>query len=450
MAILQDARKMALEALIKIERGKHRANQVLIEGWGKSRLGVRDRRLVTELVYGVLRHRNRLDWVLGQFCRRPIMRLSPTLRNILRLGAYQLLFLDRIPPRAVVDEAVGLTQRKGAKGLSGFVNAVLRSLDREQAAISYPDRSTDLVRHISICYSHPPWMVSRWLQRYGPERTMVICLANNEVPPVTLRTNTLLTTRERLCAQLRHRGGSIEACKVSPLGLKTRGEAVFQSSPYRKGWIYVQDEAAQLVVLALAPRPGEMILDACAAPGGKTTHIAQGMANQGRIIAMDIDAERLKMVGENCERLGVRIVQCLSGDAREVETLTELQFDRILVDAPCSGLGVLRRNPDGKWHKNEDLIHRYAQLQSEILDAVSPRLRKAGILLYSTCTIEPEENEQVVEGFLKTHPEFDIQDLRGYLPRSASSMITPEGFLFTLFNKESMDGFFAARLIKSK
>ncbi|HLB02899.1 MAG TPA: 16S rRNA (cytosine(967)-C(5))-methyltransferase RsmB [Nitrospiria bacterium] len=448
--MLQDARKTALEVLIQIERGGHMADPILEKAYGKGGLTVRDRGLVTELVYGVLRHRNQLDWVLGQFCQKPVERLSPTLRNILRVGAYQLLFLNRIPARAVVDEAVGLTQRKGAKGLSGFVNAVLRSLDREKSIISYPDPASDLVQHLSIRYSHPEWMIRRWLKRYGPERTQAICQANNEVPPVTLRTNTLVTTRDELWAELRNREVETEPCTLSPLGLKTRGGAVMETVSYRKGWFYVQDEAAQLVVLALGPRRGEIILDACAAPGGKTTHIAQVMANQGRIIALDVKAQRLRLIRQNCERLGVTNVECFTGDARDLRKLTDQQFDRILVDAPCSGLGVLRRNPEGKWYKTEELIPRYARLQSEILEGVSPQLREGGILLYSTCSTEPEENEQVVRGFLKAHPEYHIQDLRDYLAPSASSMITPEGFIFTLFNKESMDGFFAARLTKSK
>ncbi|MGH7274502.1 MAG: 16S rRNA (cytosine(967)-C(5))-methyltransferase RsmB, partial [Nitrospiria bacterium] len=378
------------------------------------------------------------------------------------MGAYQLLFLNRIPARAVVDEAVGLTQRKGAKGLSGFVNAVLRSLEREKAKISYPDPAHDLVQHLSIRYSHPEWMIRRWIQRYGPERTKAICQANNEVPPVTLRTNTLVTTRDELWAELRNRDVETEACTLSPLGLRTRARhpavpvtgrgvggtclpagrseerlhrtgphigrtgAVMETVAYRKGWFYVQDEAAQLVVLALGPRPGEIILDACAAPGGKTIHIAQFMANQGRIIALDVQAKRLRLIRQNCERLGVTIVECLTGDARDLRKLTDQQFDRILVDAPCSGLGVLRRNPEGKWYKTEELIHRYARLQSEILEGVSPQLKEGGILLYSTCSTEPEENEQVVRGFLKAHPEFHIQDLRDNLAPSASPMITPE------------------------
>ncbi len=447
MVILKDARTTALEVLIQVERKGQKVDQALEQAYGEG-LSVRDRGLVTQLVYGVLRHRNRMDWALGQFCRKPIQRLSPTLRNILRMGAYQILFLDRIPARAVVDEAVDLTQRKGVQGLSGFVNAVLRSLDRDRAAITYPDPQTDPVRHLSVSYSHPEWMVNRWLKRYGPERTMVLCQANNQIPPVTLRANTLLTTRESLEAQLKSEGVEVEDCTVSSLALRIKDGVVTESAAYRKGWFYVQDEAAQLVVLGLAPRPGEVILDACAAPGGKTTHTAQVMANEGRIIALDVKAQRLELVRENCQRLGIRIVECLLGDARVVKGLKGLKFDRILVDAPCSGLGVLRRNPEGKWTKTEDLIHRYARLQSEILEGVSPWLKEGGVLMYSTCSTELEENEQVVRKFLSAHPEYQIQSLQEDLPPAASSLITSEGFLSTLLNSESMDGFFAAKLVK--
>ncbi len=483
MVILKDARATALEVLIQVERKGQKIDQALEQAYGEG-LSVKDRGLVTELVYGVLRHRNRLDWALGQFCRKPIQKLSPTLRNILRMGAYQILFLDRIPARAAVDEAVDLTQRKGARGLGGFVNAVLRSLDRDRAAITYPDFKTDPVRYLSVFYSHPEWMVNRWLNRYGPERTVALCQVNNQIPPVTLRTNTLLTTRESLEAQLKNEGMDVESCAVSPLALRIKDGIVTESAAYREGWFYIQDEAAQLVVFGLAPRPGEVILDACAAPGGKTTHMAQVMANEGRIIALDLKAQRLELVRENCQRLGIRIVECLLGDARDTKILKgsqqalpgaaagagghlpagrqvggataphgppdqkDLQFDRVLVDAPCSGLGVLRRNPEGKWTKTEDLIHRYGKLQLEILEGVSPWLKEGGVLMYSTCSTEPEENEQVVRRFLSAHPEYRIQNLQEDLPPAASSMITPEGFLSTLLNRESMDGFFAAKLVK--
>lgn len=447
MVILKDARTTALEVLIQFERKGQKIDQAMEQAYGEG-LSVKDRGLVTELVYGVLRHRSRLDWALGQFCRKPIQKLSPILRNILRMGAYQILFLDRIPARAAVDEAVNLTQRKGAQGLSGFVNAVLRSLDRGRAAITYPDSQTDPVRHLSVSYSHPEWMVSRWLKRYGPERTVALCQANNQTPPMTVRTNTLLTARESLDAQLKSEGVEVEGCTVSPLALRIKNGAIMESAAYHKGWFYIQDEAAQLVVLGLAPRPGEIILDACAAPGGKTTHMAQIMGNEGRIIALDLKAQRLERVRENCQRLGIRIVEYLLGDTRAVKELKNLKFNRILVDAPCSGLGVLRRNPEGKWIKTEDSIHRYAQLQFELLEGVSPWLKEGGILMYSTCSTEPEENEEVVRRFLSIHLEYQIQNLQEDLPHAASSMITPEGFLSTLLNSESMDGFFAAKLVK--
>jgi 16S rRNA (cytosine967-C5)-methyltransferase len=447
MAILKDARTTALEALIRVERKGQKPDQALEQVFGEG-ISDKDRGLVTELVYGVLRHRNRLDWVLGQFCRKSIRGLSPTLRNILRMGAYQILFLDRIPARAVVDEAVDLTQRKGARGLGGFVNAVLRSLDRDRASINYPDLKTDPVRYLSVFYSHPEWMVNRWLERYGPERTMALCQANNEIPPVTLRTNTLLTIRESLESQLKNEGVDVEDCVVSPLALRVKDGVATQAAAYRKGWFYIQDEAAQLVVYGLAPKPGEVILDACAAPGGKTTHMAQVMGNQGRIIALDLKAQRLELIRENCQRLGIKIVECLLGDARTVKALKNLKFDRILVDAPCSGLGVLRRNPEGKWTKTEDLVHRYARLQLEILEGVSPWLKEGGVLMYSTCSTEPEENEGVVGRFLSAHPEYRVQNLKEDLPATASSMTTPEGFFSTLLNAELMDGFFAAKLIK--
>ncbi|NIP87369.1 MAG: 16S rRNA (cytosine(967)-C(5))-methyltransferase RsmB, partial [Planctomycetales bacterium] len=270
--------------------------------------------------------------VLEGFCRQPLRRLSPTIRNILRVGAYQLLDLDRIPARAAVDEAVRLTRQKGAKGMSGVVNAVLRALDRDRSEPVFPDPEKDLVGHLSIRYSHPDWMVRRWLQRYGADNTRRLCEANNQIPPITLRANTLRVDRDRLEREIGPLVEKIEPCRVSALGLKTAGGQLIGTEPYRKGWFYIQDEAAQLVVQALDPRPGETVLDACAAPGGKSTQMAAAMENRGRVIANDPDAARLGLVRENCRRLGAGIVECRSEDMINPGGLRGERIDKILLD----------------------------------------------------------------------------------------------------------------------
>ena len=407
-----------------------------------------DRAFITELVYGVLRRRGYLDWVIGRFASRTRQRQSVKLKNLLRLGSYQLLYLDRVPASAAVDESVRLAKTFGGKSVAGFVNAVLRALTRADT-IPLPDPVDDPVLHISVKYSHPEWLVKRWLRRLGPERTVALCVANNEIPPVTVRVNVLRTARESLAAELKGEGIEVTPCRVSLAGLMLRGVAdLRQLAAYRRGDFYIQDEAAQLVGFTVDPKPGERILDACAAPGGKSTHLAELMGDRGEITAADADPKRLERVAQNAARLGLGSVRPFAVDAtRSLEALGRVLYDRILIDAPCSGLGILRRNPEAKWYKTEPLIGKMAALQLKILNGASPRLKPGGVLVYSTCTTEPEENEDVIGAFLAGHRDFRIDSLRTVWP-DAPELATPDGYLNTSFNPYQMDHFFIARLIK--
>jgi 16S rRNA (cytosine967-C5)-methyltransferase len=407
-----------------------------------------DRAFITELVYGVLRRRGYLDWAIGRFAARARQRQSVKLKNLLRLGSYQLLFLDRVPASAAVDESVRLAKTFGGKAVAGFVNAVLRALTRAEA-IPLPDRSDDPALHISVKYSHPEWLVKRWLRRLGPERTVALCVANNEIPPVTVRVNSLRTTREALAAELKGAGIEVTSCRVSSAGLMLRGVADLRQLPaYQRGEFYIQDEAAQLVGFTVAPKPGEHLLDACAAPGGKSTHLAELMGDRGEITAADADPKRLERIAQNASRLGLRSVRPIAVDAtRSPEGFGKVLYDRILVDAPCSGLGILRRNPEAKWFKTETSIGKMAALQMSILSRVEPRLKPGGVLVYSTCTTEPEENENVVGAFLAGHRDFRIDFLRRVWS-DTPELVTPEGYLNTVLNSYQMDHFFIAKLIK--
>ncbi len=442
------ARKVALKVLVRIERAGVHADEVLEKALTRAGLSQRDRRLSTELVYGVLRNQLQLDWVLNQFCRRPIDKLSATVRNILRMGAYQLMFLDKVPDHAVVHEAVHMVEQTGAEGLKGMVNGVLRTLLRGRDTISYPDPAIDFAEYLSVFYSHPLWLVRRWIKRFGEDQVQLICSANNQAPAMTLRVNTLKTTRQALETRLKEEEVDTEPCHISPVGLCAEGGYLQGLSAYGEGWFYVQDEASQLVVMALGPEPGELVLDACAGPGGKTTYIGQMMDGRGRIMAADVESDRLDAVRSNCKRMGVEIVDFRVADARKIERENNVGFDRILADVPCSGLGVLRRHPEGRWQKTEALIAQYAALQREILDHLCTLLRPEGVLLYSTCSTEAEENEEVIQVFLENHPEFYVQDLKPHLPEGVHSLITSAGFLNTAGNAYFMDGFFAAKLVK--
>jgi len=407
-----------------------------------------DRAFITELVYGVLRRRGYLDWVIGRFSARARQRQSIKLKNLLRLGSYQLLFLDRVPASAAVDESVRLAKAFGGKAVAGFVNAVLRAVTRAET-IPLPDPTDDPVLHISVKHSHPEWLVKRWLRRLGPERTVALCIANNEIPPVTVRVNSLRTSREALAAELKSEGIEVTPCRVSTAGLKLRGVAdLRQLSAYQRGDFYIQDEAAQLVGFTVDPTPGERLLDACAAPGGKSTHLAELMGDRGEITAADADPKRLERIVQNASRLGLGSVRPIAVDAtRSLEALGKVPYDRVLVDAPCSGLGILRRNPEAKWYKNETSIGKMAAFQSSILDRVAPRLKPGGVLVYSTCTTEPEENEELIGAFLAGHRDFRIDSQRTVW-FDTPELVTPEGYLSTLLNPYQMDQFFVAKLTK--
>lgn len=399
------------------------------------------------MVYGVLRQRGYLDWVIGRFAQSR-RRQSAKLKNLLRLGSYQILFLDRVPASAAVNETVGLAKTLGGKAVAGFVNAVLRAMTRSET-IPLPDPADDPVLHISVKYSHPEWLVKRWLKRLGPEQTVALCVLNNEIPPVTVRVNSLQISREALTAELKDEGIDVTPCRVSSSGLMLRSVTDLKRwAAYERGDFYIQDEAAQLVGFAVDPKPGERILDSCAAPGGKTTHLAELMSDRGKITAADADPKRLERVGQNASRLGLTSIRTIAADAaRNLEALGTILYDRILVDAPCSGLGILRRNPDAKWYKNETVIGKMAALQLKILNNVAPLLKPGGVLVYSTCTTEPEENENVIGAFLSGRREFRIESLRAVWS-DAPDIVTAEGYLNTLLNPYGMDHFFAAKLIK--
>ena len=426
---------------------------ILEKSLQKKNLSQLDRAFITELVLGILRQREYLDWIIDHRIDQAPTGLSLRVRNLLRIGIYQILFLSKVPSSAAVNETVKLARSLGGKPMAGFVNAVLRGIARSPQ-IELPNLEDDPIRNLTVQYSHPAWIVKRWVSRYGLDRTIQICLANNRPAPLTVRVNRTKTSRERLTKTLEEEGVRSRPCLVSQDGLhleleKTKG-GVSGLKCYRRGEFYVQDEAAQLVGRMVDPKPDEHILDACAAPGGKTTHMAELMGDRGRIVALDHRSSRLHRLEENVNRLGLTIIEPVVADAKSLGTRFEKEsFDRILVDAPCSGLGLLRRNPEAKWKKTEDLISYYQSIQIGILMHVEALLKPGGVLVYSTCTTEPEENEWVLDAFRKTHPAYRIEDIGQILPESATALMTDEGVLNTVNNSCQMDSFFAVRMIKN-
>ncbi|MEX2491651.1 MAG: 16S rRNA (cytosine(967)-C(5))-methyltransferase RsmB [Nitrospirales bacterium] len=457
-------RKFACKVLQTIYRSQGFADDVFDAAIKEAVLSNQDRALAFEMVYGVLRHALTLDWRLDQISRKPLARLPLNVATILRVAAYQLLYLDRVPDSAAVNEAVKLTRKQPGHDWGGLVNAILRNLIRQSDPL-LPDIHIDPVHALSIRYSCPSWMVERWIKTFGIDQAEVLCRKTLEIPPMTLRTNTLRCTRQGLLDRLETEGVPAKVTSVSSLGvtLEKCGHPG-HLSVVQDGWCYIEDEAGQLIPPLLDPQPGERILEACAAPGGKTTHLAQLMQNQGTIIALDRQRERLIRLIDNCQRLGIEIVQTYERDAAtDAPTSTPTchdspspvaralmePFDRILVDAPCSGLGILRRHPEGKMLKQFSTIEQSRHIQQQILDRVCTLLRPGGILVYSACSIEPEETTEVVSAFCQEHPEFQPEPITPWMANAGLSLVTDLGHLCTAFQSFTMDGFFACRLKKT-
>lgn len=455
-------RAVALSVLLSSQRTDDPLDE-LIERQTVSIREPRDRSLVMELVYGVLRRQETIDWRLGAVLSKPLPRLPVVVQMLLRLGAYQLLFLDRIPQSAAVNETV-LSAKSRAKKLgrdwSGLVNGVLRNLIRVPAP-SWPDSATHPGESLSVRYGVPIWLVERWLDRLGYEQAERACRATSTIPAVTLRVNDNRLNRDEFLERVRQVGVAARATLISHVGVVLeKGQEVTSLPGFQTGEFYVEDEAAQLIPPLLDPKPGEVILDACAAPGGKTTHLAQRMSDRGTIYAIDRKSSRLDLLRQNCGRLGMQSILPIVGDVRTPSEWSSLiadgvsfheglpVFDRILVDAPCSGLGVLRRHPEAKYRKDSSAFTRHRQLQSEILAAVAPCLRPGGVLVYSTCSTETEETEEVVSSFCQAHPNWTRESVAPWLPSAALPFVTVCGALSTMGNECGMDGFYAARLRK--
>ena len=441
-------RAICLDILNRIEGADLHPDRLLTDSFKRYRyLTSLDRSFLTELTYGVFRWRGKLDWVIRQFSKIPLEKIELETLNILRLGLYQILFLSRTPASAAVNESVELAKRIRGKGGAGFVNALLRSSIRQKDEIYYPDIAEEAALHISINQSHPLWLVERWVKEMGVEETLNICTFNNRISSLTLRTNTLKMNRKDLLKKLRQKELEPFPTTYSEEGIVLKDPPPTSELPSIKEGLYIiQDQASQLVTAVLDPKPGERILDGCAAPGGKTTHIAQKMENKGEIYALDLSQGKLDLIEEMCQRSGIKIVKIIKGDAAQpFPILRGLKFDRVLADVPCSGFGTLRRNPDLKWRRGEGDIKRLSELQFSILENLSVYVKEGGVLIYSTCTIFHEENEDVVEKFLEGHPEFQLDRIDKVLPEKYHTFIQNRYFK-TFPPKDEMDGFFVARM----
>jgi 16S rRNA (cytosine967-C5)-methyltransferase len=440
---VSQARYEALHILMRVERDRAFADIALEHALERARLDPRDAALCTEIVYGTLRWRRHLDWRLAPHLNRPLAKLDPWVRTLLRLTVYQLVFLDRVPRWAAVDEAVSAARLKSrVPGPAEFVNGVLRSFTRAPAP---PQLPADPAEAAGVRWSFPDWMAARWITRYGPDEAERLMAALNERPPVSIRANTLRISREELAARLRDEElAETDPTALAPEGLTVRRGAVGRWAAFASGWCSIQDEASMLIARLLDPQPGELVADACAAPGTKSTHMAQLMGNRGRIVAMDPHAARLRLLSQAATRLGISIIETHTGGVAAVSGRWKNRCDRVLVDAPCSNLGVLRRNPDVKWKREESDLGRLAEKQQGILTVAAGLAKPGGRLVYATCSLEPEENDEVVRAFLDAHPDWRVE-------APADFPVAPDagGVIRCLPHVHGTDGFTAVRLVRA-
>jgi 16S rRNA (cytosine967-C5)-methyltransferase len=446
------ARELALQILNKIEQHDAYSNLVLNEVLQRNQLDAREVALVTELVYGTMQRLNTIDIVLQQYVSKDLTKLQPWVRNLLRLSAYQFFFLDRIPSHAIVHEAVNIAKKNGHSGISGLVNAVLRKV---AARTGFPDipSGLSLVEQIAFRYSHPSWLIQRWMSQYGQQLTEQMATVNLLPPRISIRANRLLNTREQLLEEINASGRIATPSHLSAEGIIVgSGGNMAHSKWYINGQCTIQDESSMLVAAAMNPLPGMRVLDCCAAPGGKSTHLAEWMNDEGSIIACDIHPHKIEMMKQNATRLGIKCIETMCIDAAQLRHhFADHSFDCILLDVPCSGLGVIRRKPDLKWTKSEKEIKSLIQLQRDILSTTHALLKPGGALIYSTCTVNHEENEEQIHWFLKKHDSFrlDPPSSSAIAPHIFERCSNEAGMISILPQHFGSDGFFIARLRKT-
>ena len=443
-----NARQLALKILLKIDRKNSYTDVALNRALNQSNLSSSDRSLCTELVYGIIRHQRTLDSLIDQLGKKKAQQQPPNLRRILHIGLYQLRYLDHIPPSAAVNTSVDLAKDNKLQRLSGVVNGILRQYIRTTQGNHDPlILPNDTLKKLAIQYSFPDWIIETWLQKWGEETTEKMCHWFNQSPNIDIRVNPLKTNLETLQTQLTSAGVNVTPLGRFPCALRLKGKiGTIPTLPgFSQGHWTVQDTSAQLVSYFLDPQPGDTIIDACAAPGGKTTHIAELMGDQGTIFACDRTPSRLKKVQENAQRLELNCIETVVGDSRYLQQFIN-KGDRVLVDVPCSGLGPLHRHPDIRWRQTPENIRELTSLQLEILNQAAQWVKPQGTLVYSTCTLNPPENQEIIQTFLSTHSHWKIEPPNPHW--AFSPFLTSSQWIQMLPHKQDSDGFFMVKLKK--
>lgn len=447
-----DPRHVALNVLVAWHKGSGTLDHVLAaESDRIEKLSPKDKKLCHALIFGSLRHRQHLDWILDHHTRTPLRKVPLTLLYLLRIGLFQIIFMDRVPDFAAINTAVNIAAKAAGHKKKGFINAVLRKASQSYKSLELPDPENSPAQYLSVKYGLPVWLSKKWIADFNFQNSEKLGRVINKIPVITIRTNTLKTDRPALFNALKSHVKDILETRHTPEGLSFNHPdmPIHAFETFQKGWFQVQDEAAQIISLLLDPKPGEHILDACAGMGGKTAHIAQLMKNRGKVTAMDTTLNKLHILETEMDRLGITIVSIQHSNLLHTTVKeTKEYFDRVLVDAPCTGLGVLGRNPDSRWKRTIHDIRRMAAQQKKMLNAGANLVKPGGILLYSVCSCEKEENEMVIDTFLSKRKDFSIdKNMPSGMDRS---LITDRGFLKTYPEVTDMDGFFAARFIRKE
>jgi len=444
-----NARELAFKILVDINKERAYSN-IEINKLLVDKIDSRDQGLIREIVYGVLENRLYIDHVIAQVSKIRLNRIHFNILEILRIGIYQIMFMDKIPDRAAVDESVKLATKYGHKGTVGYVNGVLRNIVRRKETFEQINVK-DQIEYISIKYSHPLYLVKRWVHEFGLQFTIDLCKANNQRPALNIRVNTLKTSRDRLKKKLEDKGF---LCVVGNYAndclIIENPQTITETEEYKEGLFFIQDESSMLVAQIMDPDEGSTILDLCAAPGGKSTHLAQKMNNKGQILSRDIHQHKIKLINNNAKRLGIEIIRASIFDALKRDKELLKKVDYCLLDAPCSGFGIIRRKPEIKWNRKEKDIKELSKLQEKMLDVAKDYIKVGGSLIYSTCTIEKEENMEVINKFLKNNPHFSLANISDKIENKENLETLDKGYIQLYPNIHGTDGFFIAKMIRER
>ncbi len=444
---MNNPRQLAFQALQNIYQRQAYTDIALARVFSSASTSPFHGNLVSELVYGIVRRKRTLDSLINQLATKKASAQPLNLRIILQLGLYQLRYLDKIPESAAVNTSVDLAKNNGLSKLSGVVNGILRSYIRLSAENDPLILPSDFIPHLGVKYSFPDWLVSLFVEQFNVKQTKKLLNWYNQTPSTDLRINSLQTTRENLQQTLLNHGIETTCLPHLPYGLRLTSSAgnITKLDCFKEGLFTIQDASAQLVTHFLNPQPTDTIIDACAAPGGKTTHIAELMQDTGLIIGCDRYFSRLKKVTENAERLKLKSIQVVEGDSSELK-LWENKADKVLVDVPCSGLGTLHKNPDIRWRKKPEDMKPLTELQLKILENSAKWVKNGGILVYSTCTLNKQENENIIAKFIENNPLWRLEIKNDDSDLNFS--ITSKGMIKIFPPVDEMDGFFMTKLIK--